>query len=182
MGSSVAGAGDVDGDGLDDVLVGAPRSDAAGTDGGAAYLLCGGGALDAESGTLISSSADVMLTGEAAYDEAGWAVSAAGDLDGGGLADLLVGTYAYLSDESDSGMAYLLLGGEALCSTGTLSLSEADFELAGEEAGDQAGRSVTSAGDVDGDGLDELVIGARGEDAGGTGAGAAYLLFGRGGF
>jgi hypothetical protein len=155
-GSSVSGAGDVDGDGRDDVLIGAPQNGAGGAYSGAAYLVLG-----PVTGTRDLSRADAKLVGEAPEDYAA-VVSGAGDVDGNGHDDLLVGA---ANDEGGSiaGAAYLVLGPV----TGTLDLSLADAKLVGEAVDDRAGNSVSGAGDVDADGLDDVLVGAYYNDAGG---------------
>jgi len=62
--------------------------------------------------------------------------------------------------------------------SGTIDLSAADAKVIGEEVGDWAGFSVSGAGDVNGDGYDDILVGAEGQDAGGSGAGAAYMVLG----
>ncbi|MFT5684500.1 MAG: parallel beta-helix repeat protein, partial [Myxococcota bacterium] len=168
-GYAVSSAGDVDGDGFDDILVGAYSSDSGATDSGAAYLLSGPVTAD-----LNLSSADAMLTGADADDSASWSVSSAGDVDGDGFDDILVGAPYNDDGGSNSGAAYLVLGPV----TADLDLSSADATLTGEDAGDSAGWSVSSAGDVDGDGFDDVLIGAPYNAGGGFWSGAAYLVSG----
>ena len=167
-GTSVASAGDVDGDGLADLLVGASEAGEDDSEGGTAYLLLG-----IPSGTMNLSEADAVLYAESSSDEAGCAVAGAGDVDGDGRDDVLIGAY----QAAGGGSAYLLLGPV----TGTVQLAAADAELSGEASNDRAGSAVAGAGDVDGDGDDELLVGASREGSGGTYAGAAYLvMFGAG--
>jgi hypothetical protein len=168
-GFSVSGAGDVDGDGNADLLVGALFEDSGGGDAGAAYVVLG-----PISGTLDLGAADAKLVGEAAGDSAGVSVSDAGDVDGDGKADVLVGAYMEASAGSDAGAAYLVLGPVS----GTMDLGAADAKLAGEANGDQAGWSVSGAGDVDGDGRADLLVGAYAQASGGSQAGATYLVLG----
>lgn len=168
----VSSAGDVNGDGLGDVLVGAYNEDQAGGSAGAAYLLLGG--LLSKPDASVLSSADYKILGEGAGDWAGFTV-AHGDIDGDGLSDLLVGAYGVQDRGPLTGAAYVLLG-RSLGSDPVISLADADYRILGEEQNDFAGYALSSAGDVDGDGLDDILIGASGHDAGGINAGAGYIV------
>lgn len=166
-GEGVAAAGDTNGDGYADLLVGAEDQDGAGEGAGAAYVVLG-----PVSGTLSLASAAAKLNGAATGDGAGWlhGLASAGDLDGDGNDDLLVGSR--LADDR-GGAAYVVMGPVV----GEHSLADADSRLAGT-AGARAGSAVAAAGDVDGDGFTDLLVGAYQHEAGGEDAGAAYLLYG----
>ena len=168
-GVALGSAGDVDGDGLDDLIIGAPRSTIGGDDAGAAYLVLGDSITDLDLG-----SAAARLVGQAANDGAGAAVAGAGDVDGDGLADLLVGASTNDAGGTDAGAAYLLLG----TVRGSTLLDEAHARFLGESSFDQAGLSVAGAGDTDGDGHADILVGAPNQDAIDTDAGAAYLMLG----
>ncbi len=101
--------------------------------------------------------ADAKLVGEEPRDWVGASVSGAGDVDGDGHDDLLVGAPHQVGGGLRGGAAYLVLGPV----TGSRDLGLADAKLLGEESSDYAGVSVSGAGDVDGDGHDDLLVGAR---------------------
>jgi hypothetical protein len=163
FGASVSGAGDVNGDGYDDVIVGARLNDGGGADAGRAYVFYGGVSPDA--------IADLILTGEAAGDFFGVSVRGAGDVNGDGYADVIVGAYGNDAGGDYAGRAYVYFGGVVPNST-------ADLTLTGEAAGNYFGQSVSGAGDVNGDGYGDLIVGAQFHSAGGIGAGRAYVYFG----
>jgi hypothetical protein len=142
---------DVDGDGVGDVLIGAPYEDSGGNRAGAAYLVSG-----TRAGTVSAKAADAIRYGEVALDRAGTAVALVGDLDGDGFGDLMVGAWGDSTVGARAGAVYFEYGPVS----GTASLSGADAKWRGERTGDRAGLAVSAAGDVDGDGLDDALIGA----------------------
>ena len=174
-GYSVAGAGDVDGDGLDDLLIGAYYADGTGVSAGAAYVVLAAGLGATQAVSL--ADADCTLDGEAAYDYAGLSVAGVGDVDGDGLDDVLVGGYGNDVAGSAAGAAYLV-SGASLVPGSTLWLGDATHRLRGVATLDYAGSRVAGAGDVDGDGLDDLLVGAYYADGGGNTSGAVYLVLG----
>ncbi len=171
-GGAVAVVGDVDDDGWPDVVVGAYGNDSGGTYSGRAYLLSGQG-LDGRADTMSLADADATLTGEATYDNAAYALDGAGDLDGDGIGDLLIGAPKSDSADSDAGQVHILRGGSL---TGALSLADDDWGLLGDESYIQAGDAVAGVGDVDGDGLGDVLVGVPDSDAGGTDGGEAVLV------
>lgn len=170
-GWSVAGAGDVNGDGIDDLVVGSPGDDTAEANAGAAYILFG----PLTEGETSLAEADAKLTGEAVNDFAGWRVAGAGDVNGDGTDDLVVGAQYNDASGANAGATYVLLGP---LSQGQTHLAEANTKLTGEAEEDYSGWSVAGARDVNEDGVDDLVVGAPYNDAGGSQAGRAYVLFG----
>jgi hypothetical protein len=171
VGASVAVLGDVDGDGQDELLVGAPGDGQRGADAGLAYLLKG----PLPAGSVSVVNADSTLLAEEAGDRAGFAVAAAGDSDGDGYRDLLVGAPGSDGMAAEGGGAYLLLGP---VSAGEVELASARAVFYGNLAGVEAGSAVAGGGDVDGDGLDDFLVGAPSTDLAATDNGAAYLMLG----
>jgi hypothetical protein len=158
FGIAVASAGDVNGDGYADILVGEPEI-VRGT--GKAYLYLGGP-------TGPSAEADIVFVGpDGASGHFGHSVAGAGDLNGDGYADILIAAVGYASQ---TGRVYVYLGGP------TGPATQADLTLTGPDgAGGYFGRPAISAGDVNGDGYADVIITAYGIDAN---TGRAYLYLG----
>ncbi len=121
------------------------------------------------------NDADRQLVGEVAGDYAGCSVAGSDDQNSDGTDELFVGAYTNDAGGTDAGAAYLIEGG----GSSTLDLSLATAIFIGEDAGDYAGISVAGLGDVNSDGRGDLLIGATGDDDGGSGAGKVYSLRGR---
>ncbi len=177
-GYSVAGAGDVNQDGYDDFLIGAPRNGEIGIYAGKAYLILG-----KESGWSLDTSlsnADASFLAEDAYDLAGFSLSGAGDVNNDGFDDFLI---TALGDDSgggsEAGKVYLFFGKSSGWSNGT-SLAQADASFVGEYPFDRAGQGLSGLGDVNQDEYDDFAIGAPGADDGGNAAGKIYIVLGKG--
>jgi hypothetical protein len=177
---SVSGAGDVNSDGFDDILIGAPYNSDGGIRAGKVYLIFG-----KASGWLINmslSDADASFIGESGEDHAGGydgvACAGVGDVNGDGFDDILIG--ADLNNEGgvDAGQVYLIFGKASGWSQDVI-LSQADASFIGENANDVAGRYISRAGDINCDGYDDILIGSEWNDEGGDDAGKVYIIFGK---
>jgi hypothetical protein len=186
-GRAVAGVGDVNGDGLDDFLIGAPHADGNGIYRGEAYVVFGNSAgfpATFELSTLNGTNG-FILNGIADMDEAGSGVSRAGDINGDAIDDLLISARRAGAGGNLRGQAYVVFGTSAgFPATFDLSaLSGTNgFLLNGIANLDQAASALAGGGDINGDGLDDLFLGAPLADAGGppfADRGQAYIVFGR---
>lgn len=184
LGSSVSSAGDVNGDGFDDFIIGANGADPNGYSSGSSYVLFGKSFKFDTPTTLseLDGSNGFRLDGMEEYNYSGSAVSGAGDVNGDGFDDVIVGAADADSNGIDSGSSYVVFG-KASGFEATMNLSDLDgdngFRLDGVSSFDYLGRSVSSAGDVNGDGFGDLVVGAWGAESNGFSTGTSYVVFGK---
>jgi hypothetical protein len=154
FGISVSNAGDVNGDGYDDIIIGASNYS---SNTGRAYIYYGG--------LSMSTIANVILTGGATNNYFGRSVSTAGDVNGDGYSDVIVGAYGYTTS---TGRAYIYFGGAIMNNI-------ADITMTGEATFNLFGISVSAAGDVNGDGFSDVLVGANGFN---SSTGRAYIFLG----
>ena len=184
-GASVSSAGDVNGDGLSDLIVGARYGDpSAGSAAGRSYLVFGkSGTTAIDLSTVAAGTGGFVINGQCVDDRSGWSVSSAGDVNGDGLADLVLG--AVFSDTSagaDAGRSYVVFGktGGSAIDLSAVAAGAGGFVINGHCSDDRSGTSVSSAGDVNGDGLSDLIVAASYSDpSSGSDAGRSYVVFGK---
>jgi hypothetical protein len=159
LGSSVSGAGDVNGDGFDDVIISVFTE---GGWGSGIFALIFFGAF----GNSMDNNPDFILNYRDTYDDIRVSVSGAGDVNGDGFDDVIVGDCDY----NFAGRAYIHFG-----ASGSTMDNITDVTLVGEAAGNQFGKAVSGAGDVNGDGFDDVIVGDYGYN---SNTGRAYIYFG----
>jgi len=187
-GFSVAAAGDVNGDGFADVIVGAAYASGDLDYVGEAYVVFGGAdwtGLSSFDPATLDGTNGFRLEGAVGDERAGFDVSSAGDVNGDGFGDLIIGTrYGSPTPETYEGYSYVVFGKADWSATSDLNLAALDgtdgFRIDGTDPEGYAGWSVSGAGDVNGDGFADVVVGAPYADAGAYGdEGISYVFFGK---
>ncbi|MBE9042231.1 FG-GAP repeat protein [Oscillatoriales cyanobacterium LEGE 11467] len=185
-GFSVSSAGDVNGDGIDDIIIGARFADPNGNSGaGESYVVFGtNDGFDASLDlSTLDGSNGFTINGIDSFDLSGTSVSGAGDVNGDGFDDIIVGArFADPNGNREAGESYVVFGTNDGFDA-SLDLSTLDgnngFTINGIDSGDSSGFSVSSAGDVNGDGFDDIIIGAHYASPNGNfTAGESYVVFG----
>lgn len=183
-GESLAGAGDVDGDGYADVILGAERAPAGTATNGAAYIVYGDPALPASVNLATLGALGTTISGAVNGDQFGHDVAGGGDVNDDGFADPIIGGFTVkVGTVTEAGRVYLLFGGPALgasFASSAIGVSKGGITFDGIDANDRAGAGVAGGGDFNGDGVSDLALSANGGDPNGdTNAGEVYLFFGR---
>ncbi|ESQ87740.1 hypothetical protein ABAC460_18880 [Asticcacaulis sp. AC460] len=182
-GVAVASVADMNGDGLAEILIGAPLMEkGTAVDAGAGFVIWGRatGGVDLQD-PFTAGGDGYAIKGEAAGDHAGQAMASITDLNGDGRSEILIGAAGNNAGGSDVGAAYVVWGKTSASAVQLTSVAAATggFRIVGEAAGDGAGATLASLSDLNGDGKAEIVVGAAGNDAGGSDAGAVYVVWGK---
>ncbi|MFO0142949.1 MAG: integrin alpha, partial [Aphanizomenon sp.] len=181
LGYSVSDAGDINGDGIDDLIIGAPYADPNGNNSGSSYVIYGRSEDNPFTDNInifnFNSSDGFVINGQNG-DKSGFSVSKAGDINGDGIGDLIIGAKDGNPDNKESaGRSYVVFGSEDFDSS--INLSDLDgsngFAINGISARDNSGWSVGALGDINGDGIDDIIVGAN--NANST-AGQSYVIYG----
>jgi hypothetical protein len=178
-GASLDGVGDTNGDGLVDFVVQAPGVDSVGTNSGRTYVVFGQDTGDAiELADVAAGIGGFMIEGDGEYGNNALTALGAGDVDADGLTDIFLGT-PWFGPDQETGRSYVVFG---KADTAALALSDivlgiGGFVLDAEAPGARAG-AIGGGGDIDGDGVADVIVGARGSQGPGGYTGRAYVVFG----
>ncbi len=178
FGNSIALLGDLDGDGVGDIAVGAPQDDDGGNSRGAVWILFLNADATVKSHQKISDTQGGFVGILDDTDDFGLSISSLGDLDGDGIGDLAVGALQADDGGAQRGAVWILF----LNVNGTVKSHQKISDTSGGFGGglsnsDEFGVSIARLGDLDGDGVLDIAVGAHGDDDGGGNRGAVWILF-----
>jgi hypothetical protein len=162
--------GDFNNDGDNDLLIGASGNDRGGANRGTIYAVWG----PIEAGDIAAAGVTDYITGQDNEDQIGNGGVKTMDQNGDGLDDVLISASSNSEGGTDAGSVYVVHGPWS----GAIGLDMADIQYTGESSSDRFGSSISSAGDLDGDGNDDFIAGSAFDDATGLDAGAAYIIYG----
>jgi len=175
-GTSVTSPGDLNDDGVADLVVGAPYDDEGGTDRGAVHIhfMNTNGSVD----STVEIN-DTTINGPALVnsDQYGISVASPGDLDNDGVEDLVVGAWGDDAGGLERGAVYIHFMNTDGSVDSTVKIDDTTTNGPVLSTGDGYGNSIASPGDLDNDGVEDLVVGARQDDAGGSDRGAVHIHF-----
>jgi hypothetical protein len=186
-GVSVSSGGDINGDGLGDILIGAVIGGSANANpySGKTYVVFGRSSANAtiDLGQIAAGVGGFAIVSNIDEEQSGHSVSSAGDINGDGLADIILGApYSPVDGGASAGRSFVVYG---KATTTNVALTDVNnniggFAIVGQGAQDLSGYSVGAAGDLNGDGLADLIVGAPGYDAahGSVQTGRSYIIFG----
>ncbi len=179
-GFAVAAAGDVNGDGRGDVILGAPDARNNARDySGSTYVIFGQ-PVPTNVDLVNLGAAGFRIDGSDGFDNSGRSVAGIGDINGDGRAEIAIGAPGADNGVlANAGAVYVIFGSATPTKVDARTLGAAGFRIIGDEDGGQLGTSVAAAGDVNGDGRPDLVIGAPGRNVNGNNSGAAYVIYGQ---
>jgi hypothetical protein len=175
---SISGGGDVNGDGFDDVIIGAYEEDVERDDSGSTYLFMGR-PTEMWAHNMTFSNANASFVGESTNDWSGFSVDIAGDVNGDSFDDIVIGAptlWDHIAGTVGRGHAYLILGGPSEKWRMNTSLAQANYTYETEMVTDAFGYHVHGVGDVNNDGLDDFAIGAPCFDTDQSNVGKTYII------
>ncbi len=177
FGHTVVVPGDLNGDGRDDLLIGAPRNDDKANRAGAVFIVLGHATELGLGTTRLHTSIAGEYRGESNLDQVGTQIATLGDVDGDGRAEFMASSpYRDGDDGPNYGVVYGMIDPAV---TGTHDFQDhADFIVNGDSENNKLGMSIDSAFDLDSDGISDLAIGASGENRGSSYQGVGYVIYG----